>query len=123
MFKSATEERKQETQQDQLLSIGCNTYGQQLNGHTNHVKYGQELLEIVQNIKKKKIREIYSMRYGATVIVHEDGDISVGGYNEYGQLGVGSYDAKIKQIHHLDFKVKLVSKGIRSRHLFVIKAK
>eukprot|EP01083_Nonionella_stella_P317239 1153970_1 len=100
MFKSATEERKQETQQDQLLSIGRNQYGQQLNGTTNHVKQ----LEIVQNIKKKKIHEIYTMYGDATVIVHEDGDISVGGCNDYRQLGVGSYDAKIKQIHHLDFK-------------------
>eukprot|EP01083_Nonionella_stella_P207103 752661_1 len=77
---------------------------------------------MILNIKQKKVKAIHAIGQ-SIVIVYEDGDMSVGGMNSSGQLGVGSYDWEITQIHHLDFKVKLVSKGIRSRHLFVIKAK
>eukprot|EP01083_Nonionella_stella_P063858 165949_1 len=105
MSKAATEETKEESEQYELRTIGYNGYGQQLNGTTRDVKR----LENVKHIKRKAINAIHTMAYGATVIVHDDGDISVGGYNVDGQLGVGTYDAKIKTIHHLDFKVKLVS--------------
>eukprot|EP01083_Nonionella_stella_P092041 257498_1 len=119
MSKAATEETKEESGQYEMRTIGWNKYGQQLNGTTRDVKR----LETVKHIKRKAINAIHTMYRGATVIVHEDGDISVGGYNANGQLGVGTYDAAITTIHHLDFKVKLVSKGILSRHVFVIKAK
>eukprot|EP01083_Nonionella_stella_P025083 69085_1 len=119
MAKSATDESKQQTELYELWSTGYNNWGGQLNGTTSDVKQ----LEKVKNIKKKKIVAIHTMNYGATVVIHEDGDISVGGYNESGLLGVGNYVKKITQIQHLDFKVTLVSKGIAAAHVFVIKAK
>eukprot|EP01083_Nonionella_stella_P281706 958656_1 len=98
----------------QALSIGLNKYGQQVNGSTEDVKELQPIL----NIKQKGIETIQSP-LGSLFIKHEDGDVSVGGYNTYGQLGIGSNDEAIKRLVSLGFKVKFISHGIGAYHVFV----
>eukprot|EP01083_Nonionella_stella_P300908 1029697_1 len=100
----------------QAWSLGQNKYGQQLNGTTDDVLR----LQLIQNIKNKRIKMINTMRYGSTFIEHEDGDVCVGGCNDEGTLGVGSYD-HLKTVKYLDFKVKLISKGICAEHVFIQK--
>eukprot|EP01083_Nonionella_stella_P182966 659842_1 len=116
VFGSASDESKKEANQYEIWTRGYNGCGQQLNGTTETVKQW----EMILNIKQKKVKAIHSINE-SIVIVYEDGDMSVGGWNSSGQLGVGSYDSAITQIHHLDFKVNIVSKGIASKHVFVIK--
>eukprot|EP01083_Nonionella_stella_P071185 191064_1 len=67
----------------------------------------------------KKVKEILTMRRGATFFVCDDGDMSVGGNNANGILGVGSDSEKIKRMHHLELKVNIVSKGIFAEHVIV----
>eukprot|EP01083_Nonionella_stella_P148429 469770_1 len=120
MGKASSGDRESQVFQYQIWTKGRNNCGQQLNGNTADLKQ----LEKVKNLKQKKVKAIRTMNWGATLIIHEDGDISVGGYNKHGQLGIDSDDKKnqkIKQIHYLDFKVKVVSKGIGSSHTFVTK--
>eukprot|EP01083_Nonionella_stella_P004260 12300_1 len=109
------DEKKQEREPYEIWSLGANNYGQQLNGSTIHVK----TLQKIQDLKRKKAKQIYTMRWGATFVVHDDGDMSVGGCNHRGQLGVGSIDKAIKRIHHLDLKVNIISKGIGSKHVII----
>eukprot|EP01083_Nonionella_stella_P158744 517025_1 len=98
----------------QALSIGWNNYGQQVNGSTEDVKELQPIL----NIKQKEIETIQSP-CGSLFIKHEDGDVSVAGRNDKGQLGIGSNDEAIKRLVSLGFKVKLISHGIDAQHVFV----
>eukprot|EP01083_Nonionella_stella_P300907 1029695_1 len=100
----------------QAWSLGWNDYGQQLNGTTDDVLR----LQLIQNIKNKRIKMINTMYRGSTFIEHEDGDVCVGGCNDEGTLGVGSYD-HLKTVKYLDFKVKLISKGICAEHVFIQK--
>eukprot|EP01083_Nonionella_stella_P116292 345429_1 len=101
--------------QYETWTAGCNFRGQQLNGSTKDVK----TLQKIKNTKPKKVKEILTMYDGATFFVCDDGDMSVGGYNGHGILGVGSDSEKIKRIHHLELKVNIVSKGIFAEHVIV----
>eukprot|EP01083_Nonionella_stella_P175501 611336_1 len=108
------DDAKEQPQICTLLSVGQNKYGQQLNGSTNDVKKLQQI-----HTKPNRIDIIETMRYGSTFIKNEDGDVSVGGYNTYGQLGIGSNDYAIKRLVSLGFKVKFISHGIGAYHVFV----
>eukprot|EP01083_Nonionella_stella_P106765 308410_1 len=114
---SDNDEKMDQNQRCELWTVGDNRHGQQLNGTTKDVK---QLLQI-QNIKNKNIKTIHTMTGGATFAIYDDNEMCVGGYNGYGQLGVGSNHKLIMRMHHLDFKVNLISKGIASNHVIIQK--
>eukprot|EP01083_Nonionella_stella_P280296 953519_1 len=93
----AEDEEKEQNAMCQALTIGSNSHGQQLNGTTDHVKQ----LQRIKHLKNKAIDIIQTMGYSASVFRYEDGEIAVGGNNEYGQLGVGSNE-NITRVKHLD---------------------
>eukprot|EP01084_Bolivina_argentea_P167237 290283_1 len=110
------DDTKAQAQTCQILSVGRNAYGQQLNGSKKDVKK----LQPMQNIKQKEVGNIHTIDDGATFIHYEDGDVDAGGANELGQLGIGRRSAKIKKATPLGFKVKQISKGIRAQHVFIL---
>eukprot|EP01083_Nonionella_stella_P220938 789952_1 len=109
---------KSQARRCQILSVGMNSNGQQLNGSKKDVKKLQPN-EPMPNIKQKQVENIHTIDDGATFIHYDDGDVDVGGANGSGQLGIGSSSSKITKATPLRFKVKQISKGIRAQHVFI----